>query len=77
MLSRRSSARKPKSFDMGTYIRIYRKLEKEINQTWKKLCIDVKRKSPAAITRDKNRLMLLLGECNYMAREFVRCKYFD
>ncbi len=51
----------------------YRTIEKQINAAWAKLQNDVKRHaSPQILLEDKNHLMLLLGECNYMARECVR-----
>ncbi len=51
----------------------YRTIEKQINAAWAKLQNDVKKHaSPQVLLEDKNHLMLLLGECNYMARECVR-----
>lgn len=52
---------------------IYKDLEKQIDKAWAKLRGDVKKKaSPQILVKDKNHLMLLLGECNYMVRECVR-----
>jgi hypothetical protein len=52
---------------------IYKELEKQIDKAWAKLRADVKRKAnPQILVKDKNHLMLLLGECNYMVRECVR-----
>ena len=51
----------------------YKQLQKRCGQAWKKLQADVKRKaSPDVIVRDKNHLLLLLGECDYMARECMQ-----
>ncbi len=51
----------------------YKALQKKIDQTWNRLRLNVKKKAPAsAIAKDRNQLLLLLGECNYMARECAR-----
>jgi hypothetical protein len=51
----------------------YKTIERQINAAWAKLQNDVKRRAPQqTLLEDKNQLMLLLGECNYMARECVR-----
>lgn len=51
----------------------YKTIEKQINAAWAKLQSDVKNHASAhVLLEDKNHLMLLLGECNYMARECVR-----
>jgi hypothetical protein len=51
----------------------YKQMQKRCGQAWKKLQADVKRKaSPEILVRDKNHLLLLLGECDYMAQECVR-----
>ena len=48
----------------------YKALQRKVDQAWNKLRLNVKKKAPAStIAKDRNRLMLLLGECNYMARE--------
>ncbi len=51
----------------------YRQLQKRVDQAWAKLQSDVKKKAkPHILIEDKKHLMLLLGECNYMARECMR-----
>lgn len=51
----------------------YLAIERQIDLAWKKLQNDIKRRAnPQVILADKNHLMLLLGECNYMARECMR-----
>jgi hypothetical protein len=51
----------------------YKELQKQVDKAWTQLKEDVKRKAKAqTIVRDKNELLLLLGECNYMARECMR-----
>lgn len=51
----------------------YKDLQSKIDEAWKKLQTDVKRKASAeVITAHKNQLLLLLGECNYMARECMK-----
>ena len=51
----------------------YRELQARVDKAWKKLRSDVHKKAgPQILIRDKNHLLLLLGECNYMARECMR-----
>jgi hypothetical protein len=51
----------------------YRELQKKVDKAWSKLKSNVNRKAkPQVLIRDKNQLLLLLGECNYMARECTR-----
>lgn len=48
----------------------YIELQKRVDKAWEKLQADVRRKAPPSVLiRNKNELLLLLGECNYMARE--------
>ena len=55
---------------------VYRDLQKRADKAWAKLCKDVKKKAePNVILEDRNNLLLLLGECNYMAGECMRMKY--
>lgn len=45
-------------------------------KAWAKLRSDIKRHAnPQTIMRDHNNLLLLLGECNYMTRECMRCNH--
>jgi len=55
-----------------TPLKAYRDIEHKIDTTWKKLRNDVKRRSRSAILKGRRDLLLLLGECNYMARECAR-----
>lgn len=51
----------------------YKDLQAKIDDAWEKLQTDVKKKASAeVITAHKNQLLLLLGECNYMARECMK-----
>lgn len=51
----------------------YKDLQKRADMAWDKFRADVKRKAKSDILiRDHNHLLLLLGECNYMARECTR-----
>jgi hypothetical protein len=52
------------------YWEAYKQLQKRVDAAWDKLQQNVlKKASPSVLIRDKNNLLLLLGECNYMARE--------
>lgn len=74
--SKTASPRRSVQFDlMNSQLQweAYLAIERQIDQAWKKLQSDIKRKAnPRVILEDKNHLMLLLGECNYMARECMR-----
>ncbi len=51
----------------------YQRLQKQVDQAWNTLQRNVREQAPVqAINRAKNDLLLLLGECNYMARECTR-----
>lgn len=51
----------------------YRSLQKKVDLAWDKLKNDIKKKaSPKVLIKGKNELLLLLGECNYMANECMR-----
>ena len=64
-----AAAKRNKSAHWSTF----RDLEKKAEKALAKLRSDVKRKaSPATLLKDKNALLLLLGECNYMARQCMR-----
>ena len=70
----KSSPRKKTVSNESIYWKTYRDLQKKVDKAWDKLQMDVKRKAPAnVLIRNKNQLLLLLGECNYMARECMRC----
>ena len=61
------------AFSMKAPMKAYRTLEGKIDKTWTKLRQDVKTRSRKAIVKGRRDLLLLLGECNYMARECGRC----
>jgi len=64
-----AAVKKNKSAHWSTF----KDLEKKAEKALAKLRSDVKRKaSPATLLKDKNALLLLLGECNYMARQCMR-----
>ncbi|MBF8262915.1 MAG: hypothetical protein HW387_580 [Parachlamydiales bacterium] len=58
---------------MKAPLHAYHTLEKKIDKTWQKLRDDVKSRSRKAILKGRRDLLLLLGECNYMASECARC----
>ena len=61
------------AFSMKAPLRTYVNIERKIDKTWKKLRTDVKNRSLKAIKKGRRDLLLLLGECNYMAKECARC----
>jgi hypothetical protein len=57
-----------------THLKAFKDLEKQINDTWEQLRKDVKKNDFQAMIKGRNHLLLLLGECDYMAKEAQRCK---
>ena len=56
---------------------VYRDLQRKADMAWTKLRTDVQRKaSPEVLLEDRNNLLLLLGECNYLAGECMRMGKF-
>ena len=52
---------------------VYQDLQKKADRAWDKLRSDVARKaSPRVLLEDRDNLLLLLGECNYLAGECTR-----
>lgn len=55
------------------YWKAYRELQEKADKAWEKFRTDVRKNARSDILiRDHNHLRLLLGECNYMARECMR-----
>lgn len=51
----------------------YYKLQAEIEHVWKELQNNIKRNADyKKILNNRNRLLLLLGECNFMAHEYIQ-----
>jgi len=75
---KKSPARKPRKKADSSYCapdhwKTYRVLQKRVDTAWQQLQADVRKKAPAhVLIQSKNQLLLLLGECNYMARECMR-----
>lgn len=54
---------------------VYLNLQKQAYTAWAQLEGDVKRRAhPTILLQDRNRLLLLLGECNYLAEEYEKMK---
>lgn len=61
------------AFNRQAQWKAYRELQMRADQAWEKFRNDVKKNARSDILiRDHNHLLLLLGECNYMARECMR-----
>jgi len=51
----------------------YQELRRQIDHAWARLRADVEHNAhPQELMRDRNELLLLLGECNYMASECMQ-----
>ncbi len=69
----RSSDKKAAAYNKKAYWTAYKDLQQKAEKAWKKFKSSVTRKaSPATIVANQNDLLLVLGECNYMARECKR-----
>jgi len=70
---KRKTAFKSVAFNRKAQWQAYRELQMRADKAWEKFRADVKRNAKSDILiRDHNHLLLLLGECNYMARECMR-----
>lgn len=65
--------KKAGAFNRKSYWKAFKELEARADAAWEKFQTSVKNKAPAAqIARDRSELLLVLGECNYMAQECAR-----
>lgn len=73
---KKKKATKTKSestFNHNAQWKAYRELQMQADRAWEKFRNDVKKHAKSdVLVRDNNQLLLLLGECNYMARECMR-----
>lgn len=68
-----ASKDKAVSVNRNAQWKAYRELQMQADQAWKKFHDDVRKNAKAEVLiRDNNHMLLLLGECNYMARECMR-----
>lgn len=64
---------KAKTANQKAQWQAYQSLQKKINKAFLDLRANVRKKANIeTINRSKNHLLLLLGECDYMARECMR-----
>ena len=72
-VSKKSEAAKSLAFNRKAQWKAYKQLQMRADKAWKKFRTNVKKNARSNILiRDHNNLLLLLGECNYMARECAR-----
>jgi hypothetical protein len=70
---RKKIAVKSVAFNKKAQWKAYRELQMRADKAWHKFRADVKRNAKSdVLIRDHSHLLLLLGECNYMARECMR-----
>lgn len=68
-----ASKDKAVSVNRNAQWKAYRELQMQADKAWKKFHDDVRKNARAdVLIRDNNHMLLLLGECNYMARECMR-----
>jgi hypothetical protein len=72
-VQKKKPASQTASYNRQAQWKAYRALQLRADQAWEKFRADVKKNAQSDILiRDHNHLLLLLGECNYMARECMR-----
>ena len=74
MASRVKKTKTSLAANKAAHWKTYKTLQKKVDLAWDKLQTGVRKKAaPSVLLRHKNNLLLLLGECNYMAKECMRC----
>lgn len=69
----KASAAQDREYNRKALWKAYRDLQMRAEKAWEKFHADVKRNAPSEVLiKDRNQLLLMLGECNYMARECMR-----
>ncbi|MDE3055738.1 MAG: hypothetical protein KGI80_03485 [Verrucomicrobiota bacterium] len=69
--NRRSSSKQDAKYNREAEWETMRYLQHSMESAWKKFSTDIKnRASIEVLTEDRNKLLILLGECNYMIREY-------
>ncbi len=69
----KATAAKARAYNKAAYAKAFKNLQSQVDKAWKKFCKDRKRKAgPAVMAKDHKQLLLLLGECNYLARECMK-----
>ncbi len=72
-ISIKIDAKKAAEYNRKAQWKAYRELQMRADKAWEKFRNDIKRNASSDILiQDHNHLLLLLGECNYMARECMR-----
>jgi hypothetical protein len=72
-MAKRKKAAKSGTFNHKAHWKAYKELQVNAEKAWRKFHKDVLNHAPSnVIMKDHNNLLLILGECNYMARECSR-----
>lgn len=68
-----AASKKSVTFNRSAQWKAYRQLQMQADRAWKRFREHVKNHAKSdVLIRDNNHMLLLLGECNYMARECMR-----
>jgi hypothetical protein len=71
--AKKASAKMTGAFNLKSYWKAFKDLEARADAAWKKFQSSVKNKAPQSeIAKNRSDLLLILGECNYMAQECAR-----
>ncbi len=69
----KASPRKETDYNKKALWKAYKELQIRAEKAWHKFRDDVRKNAKSDIlVKDHNHLLLILGECNYMARECMR-----
>ncbi len=72
-VSKPAAAASTADFNRKAQWKAYQELQIKADEAWEKLRRDVEKNAKSdVLIQDNNHLLLLLGECNYMARECMR-----
>ena len=72
-VTKRKTPKTSSRHNRAAYWKAYRDLQMKADKAWEKFRADVRKNARSdVLIRDHNHLRLLLGECNYMARECMR-----
>ncbi len=63
----------PYSPEAKSHLETLHNLEKKLQEAFEELRRHLTKKDVAAIRKSQSKLLLLLGECDYMAKEYMRC----
>jgi hypothetical protein len=72
--AKKAAKKSPVNYNQAALWQTYKELQAKADKAWEKFRTDVRKKAKDdVLVKDRNELLLLLGECDYMVRECMRC----